>query len=526
VDIQPIAVQIAKLRFFISLIVDQDVDKTKENLGILPLPNLETKFVAANTLIGVDKPDQGDFADLKTKDLENELLIIRHKHFNAKTQKTKRKYREKDKRIRHEISQVLKDSGWPSDTAEMLADWDPYDQNQFARFFDMEWMFGIRDGFDIVIGNPPWGQKAVKFTNEEKRYFKKRYPASTRGILDMFRLFIEKSIMLTNPNGSFSNVLPDIILLKNYDSTRKFMLENLTLTRIDHWGMAFENVNIDSCTIIGIKRPFKHSDIINATIHEKNKTIYNKIPQTQFMKIDGYKFNLHLDHDTFAIIEKLNNYGSFGDFFEPHEGIHSGNIREKLFIAKKIDEYSKRLIFGRNEIKRYQLNWNGKWVNYQKAIINKKSGEYAGLGKPEYFDNDKIVVRRTGDFILAALDCEGYYFSNNVFVCLPKKESEINIKYALAILNSKIATWFYRVIQPRKGKLFAELKINVLKQIPFKNVIIEKQKPIINLAEKILAQKKYSPEAVTSDLEAEIDQLVYELYDLTENEIAIVEDCK
>ncbi len=91
VDIQPIAVQIAKLRFFISLVVDQNIDAKKDNLGILPLPNLETKFVAADTLIGLDKPQQNSFADLHTKDLEKELLSVRHKHFNAKTLKTKRK---------------------------------------------------------------------------------------------------------------------------------------------------------------------------------------------------------------------------------------------------------------------------------------------------------------------------------------------------------------------------------------------------------------------------------------------------
>lgn len=330
--------------------------------------------------------------------------------------------------------------------------------------------------------------------------------------------------MLTNPNGSFSNVLPDIILLKNYDSTRKFMLENLTLTRIDHWGMAFENVNIDSCTIIGIKRPCKHSDIINAIIHEKNKTIYNKILQAQFIKLYGYKFNLHLDHDTFAIIEKLNNYGSFGDFFEPHEGVHSGNIREKLFIAKKIDEFSKKLIFGRDEIKRYIIKWDGKWVNYNKNIIKRKEGEYAGLGKQEYFENDKLVVRRTGDFILAAVDFDRFYFSNNVFICLLKKDSSIKLEYALAHLNSKINTWYYRAIQPRKGKLFAELKINVLKKLPLKLAKESDQKPIITLVNDIISMKKSDKQPDTTLLEAEIDKMFYELYGLTEDEIAIIEN--
>ena len=99
VDIQPIAVQIAKLRFFISLIVDQIVDENKENLGIIPLPNLETKFVAANTLIGVEK-GLGNLFELKIKEKEKELAKVRQRHFSARTPNTKTKYREKDEQLK------------------------------------------------------------------------------------------------------------------------------------------------------------------------------------------------------------------------------------------------------------------------------------------------------------------------------------------------------------------------------------------------------------------------------------------
>ena len=381
-------------------------------------------------------------------------------------------------------------------------------------------------GFNIVIGNPPWGQKAVKFTNEDKIYFKKKYPSAIHGILDIFRFFIERSIAITKLNGSFANVLPDIVLLKNYDSTRKFILENLTLTRIDHWGMAFKNVNLDSCTVIGIKRSYKQNHIINAIIHDKNRTIYNKIPQIQFIKLNGYKFNLHLTHDTIAIIEKLDSCDTFGNFYDPHEGIHSGNIRKKLFIDKKIDQYSQKLIFGRDEIRKYYIKWNGKWVNYNKSIIYKKDGEYAGLGKPEYFENDKLVVRRTGDFILAAVDYDKFYFTNNVFVCLPKEDSPIDIKYALANLNSRLSTWYYRAIQPRKGKLFAELKINILKKLPLKFAKESDQKPFIHIVNRIISMKKFDKHSDTIAFENEIDQMVYELYGLTKEEIAIIEGDK
>ncbi|HLA00287.1 MAG TPA: hypothetical protein VJZ24_01460, partial [Thermodesulfovibrionales bacterium] len=166
VDIQPIAVQIAKLRFFISLIVDQKISYTSPpiaggavgggNLGIRPLPNLETKFVAANTLIGIEKPQQLLLRNPEIDRKEEELKKVRERHFTARTPKTKEKYRKEDERLRSEIAELLKQDGFTRETTEKLAHWNPYDQNASAAFFDAEWMFGMKDGFDMVIANPPY----------------------------------------------------------------------------------------------------------------------------------------------------------------------------------------------------------------------------------------------------------------------------------------------------------------------------------------------------------------------------------
>jgi adenine-specific DNA-methyltransferase len=153
VDIQPIAVQIAKMRFFISLIVDQKIDDSQTNRGVRPLPNLETKFVAANTLIGVNRPGQQLLHNREIDAKEAELRRVRERHFLARTLAQKRKYREQDNKLRAGIAELLKGDGWDKDTAKELASWDPYDQNAGADFFDVDWMFGLTEGFDIFIGN-------------------------------------------------------------------------------------------------------------------------------------------------------------------------------------------------------------------------------------------------------------------------------------------------------------------------------------------------------------------------------------
>jgi len=199
VDIQPIAIQISKLRFFISLVSDQKTNSKLDNFGIKPLPNLETRFVAANTLIGIEKPKEmaSLFENQELKKLENELKQIRHKLFSARTKDTKLKYRQKDAELREKLSDLLKENGWPLDTAEKLAGWDPYDQNLSSPFFDPEWMFDITDGFDVVIGNPPYigekGNKNIFKTVKQTAFGTKHH----LGRMDYFYFFYHKSLDLT-----------------------------------------------------------------------------------------------------------------------------------------------------------------------------------------------------------------------------------------------------------------------------------------------------------------------------------------
>ena len=154
VDIQPIATQIAKLRFFISLVVDQIVAPKAPNLGVRPLPNLETRLVAADSLIPIPRPEIGQtslFEDTAgafhaVQSLKSMLAAVRHEHFNARDPRKKRECREEDATLRAQLADVLQKTGMAAPIAGKLAAWDPYDQNSFAPFFDPEWMFGLPVG--------------------------------------------------------------------------------------------------------------------------------------------------------------------------------------------------------------------------------------------------------------------------------------------------------------------------------------------------------------------------------------------
>ncbi len=213
VDIQPIAVQIAKLRFFISLIVSQKIVPGAHNQNVTALPNLETKLVAANSLIPVERSAQDDlFRNKAIEAKEKELQSMQARYFGARTAKTKRKKREEINDLRDELADLLKvERGLPEDDAKKMAAWDQFDQNTAAPFFDPEWMFGLTSKFDITIGNPPYvRQEEIKDQKPalEKHFGGKDTKGNPKGCYsgtaDLYVYFIQRSIELLNPGGAFA----------------------------------------------------------------------------------------------------------------------------------------------------------------------------------------------------------------------------------------------------------------------------------------------------------------------------------
>jgi adenine-specific DNA-methyltransferase len=226
VDIQPIACQIAKLRLFISLIVDQAIDPKEPNLGILPLPNLETKIVAANTLLGLHRGQLLILGSELIRQLERELQQVRHDYFTARRYKAKKALRARDRELCEQLASTLSDCGECSGyDSQRLALWNPYDTNKAAPFFDPGWMFGLTTNsdrskaasnggpFDIVIGNPPYVRqeelKNIPVIGSDgkpktlKDALKGQYECYT-GTADLYVYFFERSLQLLRTGGVLS----------------------------------------------------------------------------------------------------------------------------------------------------------------------------------------------------------------------------------------------------------------------------------------------------------------------------------
>jgi len=293
VDIQPVATQVAKLRFFIALIVDQKVKRDAPNLGVRPMPNLETKVVAANALMPVPEivPSGDLFAD-KLDGLKKDLLRVRHEHFNARDPRRKREWRNEDKRIREEIADILVGEGRMSrDTAHDLAAWDPYDQNTFANYFDPSWMFGFDQkdaGFDIVVANPPYvRQEKLK---DQKAALKPHYPATFSGTADLYVYFYERALQLLRPGGSFSFITSNKWYRSGYGTNlRSHLGRSTSLLHVIDFGDAEVFTAIAYPTIVVGRK--------SAPTPEHRFQTLNWDPKTPRQQIDNFA-EFYADHAT------------------------------------------------------------------------------------------------------------------------------------------------------------------------------------------------------------------------------------
>ena len=245
VDIQPIAIQISKLRFFISLVVDQKANNDPiKNFGIRPLPNLEAKFVAANSLIPLAKQEDslGRTPDIIT--LENKLKEANHKIFSAKTVRTKRKWKTILSELRTEMAEKLAENGFlTASAANQIASWDMFNQNSAASFFDADWMFGIKDGFDVVIGNPPYiDAKKLKTMAP----FLKSYHIYI-GSADLFTYFYEMGLKLLKKDGIITYITSNKWMRSDYGyNLRKYILEYNLIALLDFGTNRLFNATVDT----------------------------------------------------------------------------------------------------------------------------------------------------------------------------------------------------------------------------------------------------------------------------------------
>ena len=559
VDIQPIAIQISKLRFFISLVLDQKVDGGKENFGIKALPNLETRFVAANTLIGLDKHQHLFYTD-KIKKLEDDIKSLRHKYFTAKTRSEKLNCQKEDKKLRESLAKELKNIGFSSDSSEKIAKFDLYDQNSSADFFDPEWMFGIKDGFDVVIANPPYVRADNPEIKKQRDAVKKYNVYETLWEKwDLYVAFIERGYKILTYQGILEFIIPDAYMTSKYAiKSHRYFLDNALINRINFCS----DLKIFEAGVRNIIIEYKKAKNENhIPLRIKHVSEWNNIvllPSKKQSEMDKNTFKIDIENNSLGDLSNTLTWGetcyvSYGLRPSSDERYWKGEFtKDELISDIKDNIHSKAYI-------------EGKWIN--KYIIEKiKYLEWGTKRSPKklvrptfpdlYLPEKILMGRMTG----AIYDDTGLMCNDSIIVSVLwkdlkniqnrsidgsiKKDFKIkktypfrnqleensklfNLKYLLAILNSQFAYNYLDSIRRSQIGFYP----NDLKKLPLKIISHLDQKPFIDLVDKILAITKdedylqnKEKQAKVREYESQIDQMVYKLYNLADEEIKIVED--
>lgn len=261
VDIQPIATQISKLRFFISLVVDQKpTTDAKNNFGIRPLPNLEAKFVTANTLIPLDRSRDLFTGSEDVRYYEELLHDINHRIFLAKRNKDKEELRQHMMATRAMMAQSLENLGVIGhDGFKQLSEWNMFDQNASASFFDPEWMFGVKDGFDVVIGNPPYVQLQANEGTLANLYQPYNYSTFDSGG-DIYQLFYEGGLNQLCNKGHLCFITSNKWMRAGYgEKSRNYFVKNTHAKLLINFGgvKVFESASVDTNIILFQKKTSK-----------------------------------------------------------------------------------------------------------------------------------------------------------------------------------------------------------------------------------------------------------------------------
>lgn len=533
IDIQPIAIQISKLRFFISLVVDQKTnDNPAENFGIRPLPNLEAKFVAANTLIGLVKKDASLFDSAEIKAKENELKIAKHKIFGAKTVRTKRKYKNIVNDLRQEIADMLYANGAVgNDEARQLASWDMFDQNASSPFFDPEWMFDVKEGFDIVIGNPPYisyySNTGSQLSMIERKLYVSQYNSVIKenDRINSMNLMIEKGLSLLCLNGNLTYIVNKTLsVLPSYVNVRSYIIENYKIKYIVQDLSPFEAI-VD-CIVIGIMSESDNKDY-------KMKLVSPDLKMSKFISISFVKDNRLKEFavsDNVTIIKKMEKQPlKLHNILVINRGMNIGGCFSSFLSTTCKGKLYRRYLPGTANISYYTYRWEESdgWAKFDQRIERelKSAGKTLALGDPNRYNKPRLFIPESSQTLIAAYCDEEYYSGYGLMVGTAVDTNTKSLKYACALLNSKLLT-FYALRKEilRKGnKATPHVGVKGLSSIPVPKISKEQLSMITKVVDKIIDIKKLNNEVDISTYLSQIDNIIYKLYELTYDEILIVD---
>jgi hypothetical protein len=383
-------------------------------------------------------------------------------------------------------------------------------------------------GFDVVIGNPPYVNFRDIKNISEKNYFLSQFKVSEYQS-DLFILFVELAFSILRKKGEFAFIIPNSITNNlNNSKVRKFILDNAKLNSIVNTPIGvFPDATVDTVVLIATIENTIESLITVLQTNYSEVYPTNKVKQSDFLNNENYYFDFltssenrniisKIEIDTIAL-DKISDSSSGIKEYETGKGKppQTENDRvEKVFNAKtKIDKTYRKHIQG-NDVSNYALNWQGGYLKYGVWL--------AAPREAKYFEGERIIIREipSKTRLIASFTDEDYTVKNTAHIFIINKDYET--KYVVALLNSLLFGYYFVNKFSERDDVFPKAKIGQCRLLPIKICNKNQQKEFVDLVDEILLKKLEGKD--TKSEENQIDQLVYQLYELTEEEINIIEN--
>lgn len=622
VDIEPSAVEIAKLRFWLSLIVEETDIK-----NIKPLPNLDHKIMCGNSLLeefeGIKLFDDKIFSTpkwnkqyeikeiinqieelkkqlpfIKTEDerkkIDNQitklkkkksdiekksdteqisltesesekkikhLKLLQKRYFNEQNRKNKKQLRDDIERIEWDlIESTLKEQGNDGAMHKLTQ----YKKNKAKPFFLWKLYFSEiflleNPGFDVVIANPPyvsaWSMEAEdsNMRNQIKNCLKEYNFLS--GHWDLYIAFVARGNSLLRNKGTISYIIPNPILREKYATeTREFLLEKMQLQSILEYNdvNVFENVARRTSVLVCLNKSSKNYEIKiygNKQYHNGFIELINTVKMEDWLKNHNHQFLIMGNKTEDDLILKLEKKSEkIGNYFYVNYGVQVSSKEKGKFgkkeVVGKIPNGNSKPFYEGKDVQRWHLRYRDLWLDY-------RLNELYGPRTPELFENEKIVIRKVsnkGHKISGTLDISKKYTDDGNVIIIPYQKiintnlnqnykdyhiskDILNLKYVLAFILSNIETFYFKkkyATESLQGSTSHTYPASV-RGLLIKNINPEKQKLFIHIVDQILIitdtndyLDNSEKQTRVKELEKEINQLLYTLYELTETEILLI----
>ena len=410
--------------------------------------------------------------------------------------------------------------------------------------------------YDIVVGNPPYIVINQLRTAKELIHQYQSYQSAAFKI-NTFALFVERGIELLKPDAILGMIVPNTLLTQVYfEPLRQYILETSTIRYLLDTKRMFDNAFVENCILLlqrehneGKRRQNVIECRTKRSTHQTStpRTVISspdsieppvKIPQRHFEKAPFYRFHVHIDEQSFALMEKMaNGNPTLGELCESHDGVNPGNAKKKFIVSERLDDTCKKVLNGKN-IGRYYLKWGGLYVRYNRQLLSK--GDNVRWGHARSLNSTKIVTRQTADRIIGTIDYGGEYYATNSIhtTILRDGVQKLHLKYLLALLNSKLMSFYYRKLISEAGQLFAQVKLVNLRQLPIRQASLEEQTVLIQIVNELLQMNNrlQAPQTLPPGMDEMgrilidsrmnddiLDQKIYKLYHLSSEEIQCVE---